>query len=200
MKRVLALTIAAFLLVTSPAYAKISFAGYTWNTFSGTGRLGQHWSASHVKVQNGVLSELISGNVAGGVGNTGFHTYGTYTARFRMTKGGGKYAILLFGKGPHQEIDFAEDHPVDPNRTEMTATVHWGQSNNMIHLSRPGDYTQWHRAGVIWTHDKLTFTLDGDTWATVTDHVPDYPMHMTVQTSAHGGSPSTLYVSDVRIG
>ena len=44
---------------------------------------------------------------------------------------------------------------------------------------------QWHTFGVEWTPGKLVYTLDGSTWATVSDvNVPAVPMRLCIQSQA----------------
>ena len=189
-------------MMTGVAHANLmSFAGYQWRVFDGVGGLGQHWSASHTTVSGGILTEKVSGGVAAGVGNTIHKTYGTWQVTYRMTRGGAKYAILLMGSN-HQEIDFAEDPVSDPNRQLTMATLHWGTGHGAANISQhrlPGDYTQWHTAGVIWTPNSVQYTMDGTVWATETNHIPTGPMHLAIQTNATGSTPCMLQVSSVSI-
>jgi hypothetical protein len=190
------------------AAAPLVWSGHTWTVFNGTGRLGQQWSPSHVSVSPaGALREVVSGGIAGGVGDQHFQTFGHYWVRFRMTPGSGsKAAILLMGAGGNiaerrPEIDFAEFTKIgDSDRSLLTATLHYGAANLMIHRSIRGDFTQWHTVGLIWRQGRLTFTLDGAVWARITSHVPAVPMNLCLQTDGFTmvqHPPSTLRIARV---
>lgn len=199
MLRKLLLAVVALCLWPATASASpLSWSGQTWTIFNGTGNLGQVWSPTHVVVTNGVLDEVIANRVGGGIGGHNWQTYGVFTDQYRITPGGGKYVFLLFGKQAHEEVDFAESKPLDSARTEITATLHYGTSNQEIHRRTFGDFTQWHTVGVVWRPGKLTFTIDGAVWATIlSSHVPATAMHECIQTNADVGSdvPSDLYVT-----
>jgi len=181
----------------------IQYAGQTWSVFQSKGLLGQVWSPSMVSVNGGTLIEKINGNTAGGVGSKHWQTYGTYNATFRFSKGAGKMVILLYGHQLHQEIDFAESAKRDPNRTTMTATLHWGASNNMQHFKTTGDFSQWHTVTLVWKPGSLTFLMDGKVFGHTTSHVPNFEMHETIQTAganiAGPGAPAQLEVKNVTI-
>ena len=52
--------------------------------------------------------------------------------------------------------------------------------------------TQWHTLGVQWTAGRLVYTLDGRTWATVTNaNVPSIPMVLDIQTQGWACGTST---------
>jgi hypothetical protein len=198
----------AFPAPANAAAAPLEWSGHTWTVFNGTGRLGQQWSPSHVSVSPaGALREEVSGGIAGGVGDQHFQTYGQYWVRFRMSAGSGsKAAILLMGAGGNiaarrPEIDFAEfTKGGDAQRNLLTATLHYGAANSMTHRSIRGDFTRWHTAGLIWRRGRLTFTLDGVVWATITHHVPSTPENLCIQTDGYTAQqhpPSTLRIARV---
>jgi beta-glucanase (GH16 family) len=102
-----------------------------------------------------------------------------------MDKGYGVgYAILLWpstGTWPTAgEIDFAEDG--GGNRQATTATLHYGATDSKIQRNVNADFSQWHTLGVEWSPNKLVYTLDGTTWATVNSTaVPKGPMELDIQ-------------------
>ena len=185
----------------------ISFSGYTWHMHDGVGGLCQRWSSSHVHLSGGVLSINVSGGVGGGITMPSVNrTYGTYQVRFRMSRGAGKYVILLWPQsGSRPEIDFAEDKPEDSARSLMTGTWHPKPGCiACIHLKTSGNFAAWHTAGLIWRPTGLTFTLDGRPWAHISQ-TSHKPMHLEIQANCVPGrgncsTSSVLQVSSVRIG
>ena len=132
---------------------------------------------------------------AGGISTSHslLQTYGTYDVRFRIDDGSGvAYAILLWpatGSGP-PEVDFAEDNGA-PTRASTYATVHWRANGVAEQESQllPGDFTQWHTLGVVWTPGSLIYTIDGQEWASVTGaSVPSTPMALCIQSQAWSGT------------
>src|SRR6266571_3883149 len=168
-----------------------------WGPYSGQpgGDPGGWWDPSHVVVHDGVL-ELQSyqdpafGNrwVSGGVSSAPAlkQTYGKYEVRFRMDQGVGIAGIALLWPsdgGWPPEIDFAEDG--GGNRSQTTATLHYGSGNSQIQYSVSADFSEWHTIGVEWTAGHLAYTLDGAVWATVSNpNVPTGRMEMDLQTQA----------------
>jgi hypothetical protein len=160
-----------------------------------------------VKVSGGVLSIAVSGGVGGGVSMPTLNrTYGSYAVRFRMSRGGGKFVILLWPKsGSRPEIDFAEDSPTDSARTGITGTFHPKPGcTGCIQVRTRGDFQVWHTAGLVWRSSGLTLTLDGRVWGRIaqTSHVP---MHLAIQANCVPGqgscsTGSVLQVSSVKLG
>lgn len=135
--------------------------------------------------------------VTGGVGMAGSHaqTYGKYLVRMRADKGDGISAIALLWPQANvwpPEVDFYEDG--GGARTTMSATLHCGSNGDdscQVEKDLSGyDFTQWHTFGVEWSPGKLVYTIDGTTWATVTDSgVPSIPMTLDLQSQALDCSP-----------
>jgi licheninase len=67
----------------------------------------------------------------------------------------------------------------------MSATLHYGPSNDQIQRTVHANFSRWHVMGVEWRPGRLTYTLDGRRWASVrSPHVPDEAMEMDMQTQA----------------
>jgi beta-glucanase (GH16 family) len=154
-----------------------------------------YWAPTHLVVRSGVLSMRIGRDPAYGYkwiaagmsqGRSLNQTYGWWSVKFRMARGAGTaFAMMLWPqKGWPPEIDFAEEGPgMGASRSLVTATLHYGSNNTMIHNKRRVDLTKWHTMGVIWTPGMIRYRLDGRTWATITgSHVPHQPMHLCIQT------------------
>jgi beta-glucanase (GH16 family) len=178
-------------------FAGTSLNASNWGTYQGQpgGDPGGWWDPSHVVVHNGLLElqtyqDPAFGNrwVSGGLSSARAlkQTYGKYLVRFRMDKGNGIGGIGLLWPsdgGWPPEIDFVEDG--GGNRTDTSATLHYGSSDNQVQRSVSADFSQWHTIGVEWTPGTLTYTLDGAVWATVVNvNVPAVPMEMDLQTQA----------------
>ncbi len=168
-----------------------------WGPYDGQpgGDPGGWWDPSHVVVRSGVLElqnyqDPAFGNrwVSGGVSSSRAlkQTYGKYLVRFRIDKGNGIAGIALLwpsGGGWPPEIDFAEDG--GGNRSDTSATLHYGAGDQQIQRTISADFSQWHTIGVEWTAGTLTYTLDGAVWGTVVNvTVPAEPMEMDLQTQA----------------
>jgi beta-glucanase (GH16 family) len=185
--------------------------GSGWSAYWGQpgGDPGGWWDPSHATVANGILTlrtypdptacvfswgcRAAGGEVSGGLKSSLAQTYGKYEVRFRIDHGQGvAFAALLWPASNTwpPEIDFAEDNGADP-RTTNFATLHYGANNTQVSRSIAVDLTQWHTLGVEWTKGRVAYTLDGRTWATVTNsHVPSIPMKLAVQTQAWGSGNS----------
>jgi hypothetical protein len=191
------------------ATPKLSWAGHTWNVFNSTGNLGQVWDPKMVSVDsNNVLHEQISGNTAGGIGSiTGWQTYGTWSADFKISQGAGKYVLLLAGKEgtPSNELDLAEGKKGDSERTTLMVTRHWGVGKTKMsqHFVKNADFTQWHHIDVNWTPSAMTVSLDSAVVANYTTHVSQTPMHMTIQTAGANvggaGADAELQVKNLTV-
>ena len=168
-----------------------------WGTYSGQpgGDPGGLWDPFHVVVHGGLLElqtyqDPAHGErwVSGGVSSAQAlkQTYGKYLVRFRMDPGYGVAGIVLLwpsSGGWPPEIDFAEDG--GGNRSETTATLHYGESDSQVARSVKADFSVWHTVGVEWTPGRLVYTLDGAAWDTLSSsQVPSQPMEMDIQTQA----------------
>jgi beta-glucanase (GH16 family) len=160
-----------------------------WGLYSGQvgGDPGALFSNSAVTVSNGLLN--INTIQQGGQWVTGGTclcsealTYGAFFVRSRMTGAGPTGVELLWpsnGSWP-PEIDFNETGGATSG---TSATVHYSSSNSQIQHTLSIDMTQWHTWGVIWTPNSITYTVDGQAWATVTNAsaIPNIAMWLSLQ-------------------
>ncbi len=171
-----------------------------WGTYSGQpgGDPAGWFDPSHVIVSGGLLT--LKGYkdaavkpgvfVTGGISMSYARTYGKYLVRMRVDKGDGISAIALLwpqAKVWPPEVDFFEDGGGD--RRGTSATLHCGTNGNdncRVQKDLSGyDFSQWHTLGVEWTAGKLVYTIDGTTWATVTNSgVPSIPMVLDLQSNS----------------
>jgi len=163
-----------------------------WGVYSGVpgSDPGGQFSPGHVSVSGGLLhlsswSDPLYGGtwVTGGLCHCGFaHTYGAFFVRTRAT-GPGPTVVELLWPANNQwppEIDFAE---TDGGVGALSATVHWGASNNKDQRRLAIDLTQWHTFGVVWTPGQLLYVVDGRVWGTVSrpSEIPNIPMTLDLQ-------------------
>lgn len=182
------------------------FAGTTldqgsWGRYSGRpdGDPGGWWDPSHVVVGGGAAilrsyrDPAFGGRwVSGGMSCAPAlkQRFGKYDVRFRMDAGYGIFPVLLlFPSADHwpPEIDFAEDGGTSRVRDHLTATLHYGvrPHDHWIQRTAYADFTRWHTMGVEWTPGRITYTLDGRAWATLTGvGVPAEMMELDIQTQA----------------
>jgi len=191
--------------VFSDDFTGTALKASAWGAYSGQpgGDPGGWWDPSHVAVHNGMLDlqtyrDPAFGNrwVSGGVSSAPALTqlYGKYLVRFRIDKGVGVAGVLLLwpsnGSWP-PEIDFGEDGGGD--RSQSTATLHYGSNDSQMAQSVTADFSQWHTMGVEWTAGQLKFTLDGAVWGAMNSaHVPSIPMELDLQ--AQGGTCGDTWV------
>jgi len=154
---------------------------------------GAMFAPTHLTVSGGLLNintfqdpAYGGGWVTGGTCPCGIpgQTYGAYFVRSRMTGPGPTNVALLWPDANvwPPEIDFNETYG---STTATSATVHWGAGNSQypVRLSAI-DMTRWHTWGVIWTPTSITYTVDGQVWATVSNssaQIPNIPMHLSLQ-------------------
>ena len=107
-------------------------------------------------------------------------------------------ALLWPTVGWPPEVDFYEDSPTNNTRPAEAATLHYSAANTRIQKRLTGvDFTQWHTLGVEWTPAQLVYTIDGQTWATVTGTgVPSVPMKLDLQTQFLPDHPPSHHATD----
>jgi beta-glucanase (GH16 family) len=198
----------------------------TWTQYNGQDHCCAmtYWLRTHLVEAGGVLTQKIGKDPARGYkwtaagmsqGRSLNQTYGAWYVRFRMNRGTGTaFAMMLWPQhGWPPEIDFAEEGPrMGTTRSVITSTLHYGARNTMIHHSVNADFTRWHTVGVVWTRGRVSYRLDGRTWATITGSVvPHQPMHLCIQTevgpkgndrtypTAATPSPTRLQIDWVRV-
>jgi len=164
-----------------------------WGTYQGQpgGDPGGQFDQGHVSVGGGLLdistfqdssfnNEWVTGGTC--LCNIASQTYGAYFVRSRLTGAGPTGVELLWPTANvwPPEIDFNE---TSGGVSSTTATAHYSSSNSQISHSLNIDMTQWHTWGVIWTPSSITYTVDGNVWATVTTAtaIPNIPMHLSLQ-------------------
>ena len=167
-----------------------------WTRYSGVPRCCKStiWSKGHAVASGGMLNlqtykdPAYSGKwVSGGVSlaRSVNLTYGNWQIRFRFDKGTGVgMCIGLWPKtGWPPEVDFAEESSTVGNRSSISATLHYGAKNNLIHKYLSADFSAWHVIGVQWYPGHINYTIDGSTWASISgSEVPNVPMHLFMQT------------------
>ncbi len=172
--------------------------GSDWVSYDGApiGDPGGYFSSSRVKLRDSKLTigawpdpQRRDMYVSGGVSNRNAlsQVYGKYEIRFRMDRGTGiAYALLLWptGNAHLPEIDIAEDN--GKNRDRLFTTMHSADGDAHIERNIAVDTTQWHTAGIQWSPGRITYTLDGRPWSTITDNrVPSNdPMSLALQSQA----------------
>jgi hypothetical protein len=195
---------AALLLLPASAGAHsggVSWSGQTWHVASGTFASGQRNCPSNVHF-GGTVTIRVANHCGGAISSTVNRHQGTWSVRFRDTRGGGKYAILLWpANGSRPEVDFAEDKPTDAARALTTGTYHPRPGcTGCIHSSLAGNFTQWHTASVSWTSGGFTLLMDGRAWAHYPGGGYGGQMHVSIHNEAWGsGGSSTLEVASATV-
>ena len=197
---------------SGPGPSTSATATSTWvqvfdDEFSGTSLDTSHWGvytggsrrAANVVVHDGMVT-LQTRRTSTGWTSAGLtsarslvRTYGKYVIKARLDAAQGTRAVALLwptgGIWP-PEVDFFEDSGEDAARTcNLTANHYLSSGVHKIQQAPvTSDYTGWHRIGVIWASDHLSYLLDGVVVATVTGHVPQHDMWLGLQTAIGTGS------------
>ncbi len=163
-----------------------------------------NWDPANVTVSGGALNLLATPSAQGGVqfyGNP--QTYGMYLVRMK-----GDYepdlainnlAILWpaqQGVWP-PEVDFYQD--LGGTRQNFSASLHPGPDGDggccvVASPTQDVNATGWHTYGVQWTPSSLTYTVDGQVWASVSSSSlssgqwPTIPMNLTLQSQNQGSA------------
>jgi len=190
-----------------------------WDAYNGEpgGDPDGNWQSSNVTVSGGALHLLATPSAQGGVqfyGNP--QTYGMYLVRMK-----GDYepdldinnlAILWpaqQGVWP-PEVDFYQD--AGGTRQSFSASLHVAPDGNgdccvIASPTQDSDGTAWHTYGVQWTPTSMTYTIDGQVWASVSSNSlsspaqwPTIPMNLTLQSQNQasaqpGGTIDTMTVA-----
>ena len=162
-----------------------------WGVYSGQPGGNPHgmWSPSHVELH--LSAARLRGYrengrfvTAGMMLNSVPQVYGKYLVRAHFDRSVGIEQVMLLWPvdgGWPPEIDFSEGSSGSPTM----ATSHWSSNNQQHHAFAAVDMTKWHTYGVEWTPSRVTFTLDGRSFGTVTGAaVPHVPMSLALQTHA----------------
>ena len=149
---------------------------YGWGyQVPGQGAMGRYLQ-SNTFTSNGIMT-LRTQYVAGEWSSAGVSSGDFYSAaggrwevraKFPVSKGIG-YAFLLYpddGTWP-PEVDLAEGRANGPL---VTATYHWGAANDQqqAFLTNP-DMSGWHTYGATIGTNTITYTFDGQAYATITN-------------------------------
>ena len=131
--------------------------------------------------------------------------YGRYAVRFRADPVPGyKTAWLLWPQSGVMPRDGEIDFPEGDLDDVIKAYMHRQDATD------PGDqdrfltsetYESWHTAVTEWSPTEVRFILDGVVIGTVTDRIPNTPMHWVLQTETqiNGGPPSAGATGHVTI-
>jgi beta-glucanase (GH16 family) len=162
-----------------------------WGVYNGQpgGAPNALWSPKHVELH--LNAARLRGYREGGTFVTAGmmltstpQTYGKYLVRAKFDRSAGVEQVMLLWpvSGPWPpEVDFAEG----ASGTRTMATAHYSSANEQVHHFTDVDMTQWHTYGVEWSPNRLTYTLDGKAWGSVTGAaVPRVPMNLAIQTQA----------------
>jgi hypothetical protein len=164
-----------------------------WIVYHGvpTSDPGAQFGSNHVVVSGGMLRlntwrdpEYQNRWVTGGLCQCGKpQLYGAFFVRSRITGGGASAVQLLWPQSNEwpPELDFNETAG-EINST--TATVHFGPTNQVAQSVLSINMLKWHTWGVIWSPTLITYTVDGQVWATMSNvsaQIPNIPMHLALQ-------------------
>ena len=160
------------------------YSGNTFGCWNGT--CATTWDPSHVVEGGGLLSLEAYGGVEGGaalwlnVNGASDPTYGEYLVRSRVSGLGVTQVMTLYSDGTWPpEIDWNES-----NGTNASSAHEWYNGSGgptRIDGGPSGvDLTQWHTWGVITTPSTITYTVDGNVWASMPNYVTT-PTHLTLQ-------------------
>jgi hypothetical protein len=112
------------------------------------------------------------------------------------------------------ELDFVENGADLGNRQSTAITNHWadagGRNAQKVVKFNQHDFTAWTHVEVLWRADLIVVTIDGVEAARYTDHIPQGPMRLAIQTAVAGGgqaptydgaprTPGNIQVRDLRI-
>jgi hypothetical protein len=164
-----------------------------WVDFTGVpgGDPDGQFAPSHVVVGGGMLHlntwrdpKYHNKWASGGLCQCGAqYTYGAFFVRSRITGAGPNEVELLWpysNRWP-PEIDFYETGTKDMS---TSWTLHYGSDNSFVQQTlKHVNQTQWHTWGVIWSQNRITYTVDGRAWGSFTGSyaIPTVPMTLDLQ-------------------
>jgi hypothetical protein len=198
----------------------VDLSGWS-NPYQGLGAYSQQGARlkQNVQAANGVLtvfarpvtSTTVVGSktlapgdyAAGGIMNrTPINPGSRISLELRMDASVGTRAVaLLWPSGMSWpeggELDFVENGADLGNRQSTAITNHWanasgGNAQKVIKFS-PHDFTAWTHVEVLWKTNLIVVTIDGVEAARYTDHIPQGPMRLAIQTAIAGGGQSPTY-------
>lgn len=131
--------------------------------------------------------------------------YGRYSVAFKSDAiPGYKTAWLLWPQSETWPRDGEIDFPEGDLPGKIQAYMHRQNAttgSDQDAFSTAATYTTWHVATTEWSPNKLVFILDGAVIGTVTNRVPNTPMHWVLQTETalDGSTPSDTAAGHVQI-
>jgi hypothetical protein len=159
----------------------------------------------HLHTADGIhMVAALVPKIPGGVNGNGL-MYGRYSVRFRADEiAGYKTAWLLWPDSNVFPQDGEIDFPEADLDTDIWGYVHYQGGtavNDQAWFETEDSYGSWHTATTIWTPTAVTFMLDGTTIGTVTQRIPDTPMHWVLQceTSTYGITPADSTSGNIQI-
>jgi hypothetical protein len=198
----------------------VDLAGWT-HPYQGLGAYSQQGARldQNVQVSNGVLTvfarpvttrtvvgtkTLSPGDyAAGGIMNRTLINPGSrISLDLRMDASVGTRAVALLwpaklGWPEGGELDFVENGADLGDRQSTAITNHWANANGgnaqKVVTFKPHDFTAWSHVEVLWQSGLFVVTIDGVEAARFTDHIPQGPMHLAIQTAVAGGGQSATY-------
>ena len=171
-----------------------------WDAYNGEpgGDPSGNWEPSNVSVSGGALHLMATSSAQGGVAFYGNpQTYGMYLVRMKADYEPGLSINNLAILWPSQqgvwppEVDFFQD--LGGSRQSFSASLHVGPDGNgsccvIVSPTQDSNGTAWHTYGVQWTPSAITYTIDGQVWASVSRSSlsspaqwPTIPMNLTLQ-------------------
>jgi beta-glucanase (GH16 family) len=123
-------------------------------------------------------------------------TYGTVEVRFKAPAGRGLWPavwMLPASKESRPEIDMLE--MIGQKPSELLLHFHpedrdADSPSKRIRVADPDLSGGWHTVGVVWTPDKLVYTLDGTAvWTVTGKQVPSEPMYLVMNLAVGGAYP-----------
>jgi Glycosyl hydrolases family 16 len=178
-----------------------------WDAYSGEpgGDPYGNWEPSNVSVSDGELHLMATPSAQGGVAYYGNpQTYGMYLVRMKGDYEPGLSINNLAILWPTQqgvwppEVDFYQD--LGGSRQSFSASLHAGPDGDggccvIASPAQDSNGTAWHTYGVEWTPSAITYTIDGQVWATVSRNSlnspaqwPTIPMNLTLQSQNQASS------------
>jgi hypothetical protein len=117
--------------------------------------------------------------------------FGRYTIRWRADPVSGYgLAFLLWPDSDHWPADGEIDFPEGALDSTIKAFAHHASGDGSQDQFDTGKSMQdWHTSVIEWLPKSVTFYLDGAVVGRSTTGVPQYPMHLVLQTGTAGDGP-----------
>ena len=202
------------------ANGTVDLSGWS-SPYQGLGAYSQQGARlkQNVQMDNGVLSvfarpvttrtvigtkTLAPGDyAAGGIMNrTTINPGSRISLDLRMDASVGTRAVALLwpaklGWPEGGELDFVENGADLGNRQSTAITNHWadasGHNAQKVIKFSSHDFTAWSHVEVLWQANLIVVTIDGVEAARYTDHIPQGPMRLAIQTAVAGGGQASTF-------